>query len=245
MLCVNLKILLLGLLLLPAATALAQSQIPPGAAPRTGETRTLVIKTSPIDLLLPHNTTLWLGGEKQVAPQISWQTDLGYVFRQDAIFDLSDAFPDLKFRSTDRQRLNYNLKTELRRYMGRNKGLNGFYGAGQLMYKVVNFNSNEAPGYDWHEYSSLFYDAGSYWAPSRRGPESNYHLREREVGGSMKLGYQHIFSRFTLDLFTGLNVRNQRATQDLGEPSPPNHAARTGGVWLVLPVVGGKFGLAF
>lgn len=239
----SLKQLALGLLL-PATAAQAQSETPLTPTRRVGETRTLVVKTSPIDLLLPHNTTLWLGAERQVGRQLSSQTDLGYVFRQDGFFDLSNAFPDLKFRTTDRQRLNYNLKTELRRYLGREKGLNGFYGAGQLMYKVVNYNSNQAPQYDWHQVSDLL-EVTTYWMPFSHGFESNYHLRERDIGGSVKFGYQHIFSRFTLDFFTGLNVRNQRATQDLGEPNPGNRASRSGGVWLVLPVVGGKFGLAF
>jgi hypothetical protein len=209
-----------------------------------GETRTFVLKTSPIDLLLPHNTTLWLSGETKIGDQLSWQVDLGYVFRQDAIFDLRNVFPDTKFRTTDRSRPNYNLKTEVRRYLGRDKGLNGFYGAGQLQYKVVNYNSNQEPGYDWIEISDML-ELYRYWTPMRRGPESNYHVRERDAGGSLKFGYQHVFSRFTIDFFTGLNLRNHYVSQDLGEPNPDYRASRRGGVWLLLPVVGGKFGVAF
>jgi len=234
---------LLSFALLPTSPLLAQAG-GEAAAPRVGETRTFVLKTSPIDLLLPHNTTLWLSGETQLADRLSWQVDLGYVFRQDGLLDLRSTFPDMKFRSTDRSRLNYNLKTEVRHYLGRPKGLNGFYGAAQLMYKAVNYNSNQAPGYDWTSYTDLL-DLTVSWAPTRYGPEDNYHLREREAGGSLKVGFQHVFSRFTIDCFTGLNLRNQRTSQDLGEPNPDDRSSRPGGVWLVLPVLGGKFGLAF
>lgn len=223
--------------------AAQQANVP--IAVRPGETRTFVLKTSPIDLILPHNTTLWLGGEAKVAPRLGLQLDLGYVFREGAVFDLSKTFPDLAFRSTDRSRLNFNIKTELRRYLGRDKGLNGFYGAGQLILKQVNFNSNQSPGYDWHEYSSLFYDAGHYWAPNRRGPESNYHLRQRELGLSAKFGYQRIFSHFALDFFVGAGLRNIRFTQDLGEPSPGSYESKHGGSLVPVPVIGGKLGYAF
>ena len=243
---VNPKHLPLGLLLLlPATAALAQSATSSAGPLRVGETRTFVLKTSPLDLLIPHKTTLWLGGEAWLKPKLSAQLDLGYIFRDDGLFDLTKTFPDLAFQSTDRSRLNFNLKGEVRRYLGRDKGLNGFYGAGQLVYKQVNFNSNIAPGYDWHEYSSLFYDAGHYWAPNRRGPESNYHVRQRESGLSAKVGYQHIFSRFALDFFVGVGVRNIRFTQDLGEPNPGNSEYRNGGSWVPVPVVGGKLGYAF
>lgn len=235
---------LLLVLLLPALPLAAQTPEAPTPA-RPGETRTFVLKTSPLDLVIPHNTTLWLGGEARVAPRVGAQLDLGYVFREGALFNLSKTFPDLAFQSTDRSRLNFNIKTELRRYLGRDKGLNGFYTAGQLTYKQVNFNSNKAPGYDWHEYSSLFYDAGQYWAPSRTGPESNYHLRQREAGLSVKIGYQHIFSRFALDLFAGAAARYIRTTQDLGEPSPGSYEYKRSGNVLVLPVIGGKLGYAF
>ena len=230
---------------LPVAQLLAQPSQPPATPMRAGETRTFVLKASPLDLLIPHKTTLWLGGETRLQPQWSAELDLGYVFRDEGLFDLTKTFPDLAFQSTDRSRLNFNLKGEVRRYLGRDKGLNGFYGAGQLSYKQVNFNSNIAPGYDWHERSSLFYDTGHYWSPDRRGPESNYHVRQREVGLSAKLGYQHIFSRLALDLFAGMGVRNIRFTQDLGEPSPGNYEYRAGGSWVPVPVIGGKLGYAF
>ena len=230
---------------LPVAQLLAQTSPAPAQPVRSGETRTFVLKTSPIDLVIPHKTTLWLGGEARLVPRLSAELDLGYVFRDDAIFNLRNKFPDLAFQSTDRSRFNFNLKTELRRYLGRDKGLNGFYGAGQLTYKQVNFNSNKSPGYDWHEYSSLFYDTGHYWAPNRHGPESNYHLRQREVGLSAKFGYQHVFSRFALDLFVGVGARYIRITQDLGEPSPGSYEYKYGGSWVPVPVVGGKLGYAF
>ena len=133
------------------------AQTPNAPTPlRLGEIRTFVLKTSPIDLVIPHNTTLWLGGEAKVAAQLGWQLDLGYVFREGAVFNLSKTFSDLAFQSTDRRRFNFNVKTELRRYLGRDKGLNGFYGAGQVMFKQVNFNSDEAPAYDWQQYTDLF-----------------------------------------------------------------------------------------
>src|SRR5688500_2455268 len=102
---------LVSLGLLPVSSLRAQSSQGVADVPRVGETRTFVLKTSPIDLLLPHNTTLWLSGETKIGDQLSWQVDLGYVFRQDAIFDLRNVFPDTKFRTTDRSRPNYNLKT--------------------------------------------------------------------------------------------------------------------------------------
>ena len=230
---------------LPISEVLAQTSLATATPVRPGEKRTFVLKTSPIDLLIPHITTLWLGGEAWLAPKWSAELDFGYVFRDDGLFNLTTTFPDLAFRSTDRSRINFNLKGEVRRYLGRAKGLNGFYGAGQLTYKQVNFNSNKSPGYDWHEYSSLFYDTGHYWAPSRQGPESNYHLRQREMGVSAKLGYQHIFSRFALDFFAGVGVRYIRITQDLGEPSPGSYEYKYGGSWVPVPVVGGKLGYAF
>ncbi|MDQ2793558.1 MAG: hypothetical protein M3Y12_06070 [Bacteroidota bacterium] len=213
---------------------------------RPGETRTFVLKTSPIDLLIPHNTTLWLSGEAKVATRLGLQLDLGYVFREGAVFNLSKTLPDLAFQSTDRNRLNFNVKTELRRYLGRDKGLNGFYGAGQVMFKQVNFNSNEAPAYDWREYTDLL-DLDSYWMATRHGPENNYHIRRTELGLNAKFGYQHIFSHFALDLFLGLSARHIRSRQDLGEPSPSSSAYtyRGNGGWLPLPIVGGKLGYAF
>lgn len=228
------------------ARPLAAQQASGPTAVRPGETRTFVLKTSPIDLIIPHNTTLWLGGEVKVAPRLGLQLDLGYVFREGAVFDLSNTFPDLAFQSTDRSRLNFNIKTELRRYLGRGKGLNGFYGAGQLMLKQVNFNSNEAPAYDWREYTDLL-ELRSYWAATRRGPENNYHLRRTELGLNAKFGYQHIFSRFAIDMFVGVSARNIRSSQDLGEPSPSSseYKYRGNGGWLPLPIIGGKFGYAF
>ncbi len=240
---------LLGCLLcnLPVAPLLAQTSPAPTQPVRPGETRTFVLKTSPLDLVIPHKTTLWLGGEARLAPKLGGQLDLGYVFRDDAIFNLRSKFPDLAFQSTDRNRVNFNLKTELRRYLGRDKGLNGFYGAGQLTYKQVNFNSNKAPGYDWHEYSGLIYDLGHYWIANRHGPETNYHLRQREAGLSVKFGYQHIASHFALDLFVGVGARYVRISQDLGEPSPDSfeYPYRGNGQWLPVPVIGGKLGYAF
>lgn len=238
-------LLLPGLCLLPALRLAAQAP-EPARLPRPGETRTFVLKTSPIDLLIPHNTTLWLGGEAKVASRLGLQLDLGYVFREGAVFNLSKAFPDLAFQSTDRSRFNFNIKTELRRYLGRDKGLNGFYGAGQVMVKQVNFNSNEAPAYDWQQYTDLF-DYSTYWMATRRGPENNYHIRRTELGLNAKFGYQHIFSRLALDLFVGLSARHIRSHQDLGEPSPSSseYTYRGNGGWLPLPIVGGKFGYAF
>ncbi|MDJ0364370.1 hypothetical protein QMK33_04345 [Hymenobacter sp. H14-R3] len=229
--------------------ALAGVRVPAGAqAVAPGHTRTVVLKLSPIDLLIPHNAKLWLGAEVKLAPRLSWQTDLGYIFRSDALFDLSSEFPDLAFRTTDRSRLNVGIKTELRRYWGRDKGLNGFYGAAQLYYKQVYFNSNTAPGYDWHRYQSSIglVPLGSFWQADRRGPETNYHIRDQEAGLNLKVGYQHIFNRLALDLFLGVGLNNERQRQDLGEPIPnPKVNYGGSGLWLPLPVAGGKLGYAF
>ena len=241
----HLRLLTCLLCCLPAEQLLAQSSFSPAQPVRPGETRTFILKISPIDLLIPHKTTLWLGGEVRLAPKWGAQLDLGYIFRDDGLFNLTNTFPDLAFQSTDRSRFNFNLKWEVRRYLSRDKGLNGFYGAGQLTYKQANFNSNKSPGYDWHEYSSLFYDTGHYWAPNRYGPESNYHLRQREVGLSAKLGYQHVFSRFAVDFFVGVGARYIRITQDLGEPSPGSYEYKYGGSLVPVPIVGGKLGYAF
>ena len=235
-----LPVLLLSVLPLAAQTPNAPTPL------RPSETRTFILKTSPIDLVIPHNTTLWLGGEAKVAAQLGWQLDLGYVFREGAVFDLSKTFSDLAFQSTDRRRFNFNVKTELRRYLGRDKGLNGFYGAGQVMFKRVNFNSNEAPAYDWQQYTDLF-NHSTYWIATRHGPESNYHIRRTELGLNAKFGYQRIFSRLAIDLFLGLSARHIRSSQDLGEPSPSSseYTYRGNGRWLPLPIIGGKFGYAF
>ena len=241
------RFLICPLCCLPVAPLLAQTNPTTVKPVRAGETRTFVLKASPIDLLIPHKTTLWLGGEARLAPKWSAELDLGYVFRDDAIFNLRSEFPDLAFQSTDRSRFNFNLKTEVRRYLGRDKGLNGFYGAGQLTYKQVNFNSNQAPAYDWQEYTGFVYDLGHYWQASRHGPETNYHLQQREAGLSVKFGYQHIASHFALDLFVGVGARHIRISQDLGEPGPSSfeYTYRSSGQWVPVPVIGGKLGYAF
>ncbi len=238
----------LALLFCGGAARLA-AQTAPAAAPRPvppGQTRTFVLKHSPIDLVIPHNTTLWLGGEAKLAPRLSGQLDLGYVFREGALFDLADRFPGLAFESTDRSKFNFNVKAEVRRYLGRDKGLVGFYGAAQLSHKQVTFNSNEAPAYEWQEFTDLL-EISTYWRARRHGPESNYHIRHWETGLNAKAGYQHIFNRFAVDVFLGLSARHIRMAQDLGEPSPSSseYTYRGNGSWLPLPIIGGKFGYAF
>lgn len=120
-------VFLLLALLQPALPQAAK--MPNAPTLRPGEAYTFVLKTSPIDLVIPHNTIRWLSGKAEVAPRLGWQFDLGYMFRDGSVFDLSQAFPALAFQRTDRRRFNFNVETELRRYLGRDKALNGFYGA--------------------------------------------------------------------------------------------------------------------
>ncbi|WP_400193972.1 hypothetical protein [Hymenobacter sp. B81] len=232
------SLLLLALLGLVGA---AQAQTDSTSAPAR---RGLVLKTSPIDLLIPHKTTLWLSAEKQVAPRLGWQLDLGYVLRDDALIDLSDVV-NKEFQSTDRGALNVNLKTELRRYLSRRQpALRGFYAAGQLFYKQVHFNSNEAPAYDWYEQVDIL-GVSSYWTPARRGPESNYQIKLQEKGLHLKMGYQHIGRRgFTVDSFLGLGLRHVRESQSLGQPHPEDSFSGKGGVIPSL-ALGFKLGYAF
>lgn len=86
------------------------------------------------------------------------------------------------------------------------------------MFKQVNFNSDEAPVYDWQQYTNLS-NHSTYWIATRREPESNCHLRRTKLGFIAKFGCQHISSRLALDFFLGLSTRHIRSSQDLGEPS--------------------------
>ncbi|GAA4374841.1 hypothetical protein [Hymenobacter koreensis] len=229
---------LLGLLGLASAAEAQTDSV------RITAQRTLVLKTSPIDLLIPHKTTLWLSAEKRLSNKFSWQTDVGYIFRDDALFDFSEVV-NASFPSTDRQALNFNLKTEIRRYLSkRDIGMRGAYAAAQLFYKQVNYNSNQAPEYDWYEETDLLM-VTSYWRAARRGPEDNYKIKLQEKGGHLKMGYQHIFrNRFTFDSFVGLGVRHFKESQDIGEQNPDSSFSGNGSVIPSL-AFGFKLGYAF
>ena len=236
------KLFLLFLLALTGFTAQAQD-VTPANSPAARRT---ILKTSPIDLLLPHKTTLWLGVEHQVKSKWSGQLDLGYIFRDNGLFDLSE-YANNQIPTTDRSRFNFNLKTELRHYLSkRQPGLNGFYTAGQVMFRQVHYNSNRPPRYDWTNIGILFTDFGESWA-YRQGPESSYRSREQSTALNVKLGYQHVFrSRFTLDTFLGLGVRRETVRHEKGEQQPDSYDYRLahGGVVVPLPVFGFKIGVA-
>ena len=144
--------------------------------------RWFVLKTDPFWLLHRQQRIFSLMGEVRVAPRLSLQQEVGYLY---------DQYLDAGRGSPVRGAFNYTFRTELRKYW-RRSSLSGLYGGVQLVYRQHNYQT----------YTNYCPDADC--AVQQR---DDYRIRRTSQGAYLKGGYQlFLRRRISLDLNVGIGA---------------------------------------
>lgn len=147
--------------------------------------KSVVIKFSPLCLVDPNYPAIQLGTEIKLNNSISYQQELGYIFRQTKV---KDEWMDGG---------GFKIRAELRHYTIftiNNNVLNGGYLAVEPFYTYV-----------------YFYKLGEFRLDNGNTCEDVYQINKHLIGINAKIGYQKIFkSGIMLEFYIGIGVKYRK-----------------------------------